>query len=215
MVYGDEPIVLSRGLLNDAAYYLPSILAMRQSGNLYVYCGNDPVAYIDPDGNAFMLLTGAILAVVGGIGGALYSHNKYGEIRWQTVIAGAATGGTLGMAGGAIGAYFVAGSTAASTGAVLSGMGTAGNAAVTGLGYKTVEQGVNFTRTTIDRMNNPDRAVPVQILIQAIQHGVSGPDPQGTNAVMYTIEMARNGKMYSLEVLYDSSTNTILHFLYK
>ncbi len=64
-------------------------------------------------------------------------------------------------------------------------------------------------------MNNPGRFVPVQTLIQAIKHGTASADPQGTKAIMYTIEMFKNGKAYNLEVLYDKASNTILHFLYK
>ncbi len=56
--------------------------------------------------------------------------------------------------------------------------------------------------------------MPVQTLKQAIEHGVEGPDPQGTNAVMYYTRMYRNGSEYNLEVLYDKATNTILHFEY-
>ncbi len=97
-------------------------------------------------------------------------------------------------------------------------MGVAGATASAGAGgvvYKTLEKGVNFTQTTLTRMNNPNRFVPVQTLIQAIKSGVARPDPQGTKAIMYTIEMFKNGKAYNLEVLYDKATNTILHFLYK
>jgi len=43
-------------------------------------------------------------------------------------------------------------------------------------------QGINFTETTTKRMQNPGRAVPVQILQQAIQHGIPQPDPVGAHA---------------------------------
>jgi len=65
------------------------------------------------------------------------------------------------------------------------------------------------------RMNDPGRFVPVQTLIQAIKDGGARPDPQGTKAIMYTIEMYKKGRGYNLEVLYDKASNTILHFLYK
>lgn len=63
-------------------------------------------------------------------------------------------------------------------------------------------------------MNNASRFVPVQTLKQAIIKGVSRPDPQGSKALMYYTTMYKNGKKYNLEVLYDSATNTILHFKY-
>lgn len=43
-----------------------------------------------------MLIAGAIGVAAGGIGGAIYSRVKYGEIRWQNVAAGATVTGTLG-----------------------------------------------------------------------------------------------------------------------
>jgi len=102
----------------------------------------------------------------------------------------------------------------AAAGSIFAGSATASTGAG-GVVYKTLEKGVNFTQTTLTRMNNPNRFVPVQTLIQAIKSGVARPDPQGTKAIMYTIEMFKNGKAYNLEVLYDKATNTILHFLYK
>ncbi len=44
MIYGDNPIKI-----NDVL--MPDLLAIRQSGNLYLYCADDPVQYIDEDGN--------------------------------------------------------------------------------------------------------------------------------------------------------------------
>jgi hypothetical protein len=178
--------------------------------------------YVDISGSIFILVTAAIGLAVGGIGGGIYSYVKHGEVRWQNVAAGMAVGGVIGLTGGAAAAYLTAGSVTASTGAVLAGMGVGGATVAGGSGviaisqgHKTLEQGVNFTRTTLARMANPARFVPVQTLIQAIKHGMANPDPQGTKAIMYTIEMYKNSKAYILEVLYDKVTNTILHFLYK
>ena len=39
--------------------------------NLFAYCGNNPVNYIDPSGHVFMLITAAIGAVVGGVIGGI------------------------------------------------------------------------------------------------------------------------------------------------
>ncbi len=64
-------------------------------------------------------------------------------------------------------------------------------------------------------MTDPNRFVPVQTLINTIKYGTMSADPQGTSAIMYTTEMVKNGRTYTLEVLYDEASNTILHFLYK
>ena len=92
MIYGDDPAAMSRGLLDlEAEYYLPSVLAMRQSGNLYSYCVNSPVFFYDPDGQ---------LAIVAGIGssGILGS---IGAIITNPYIAGTALVGTTVAWGGA------------------------------------------------------------------------------------------------------------------
>ena len=221
MVYGDNPQKINEredALGLEAYAYAPDIEAIIQSSNLFLYTGNNPVLRIDSTGQVFMLVTGVIGAVVGGIGGAIYSQVKYGEVHWQNIAAGAAIGGAVGLTGGAATGVAFAGSAAASTGAVLTGISataTSISAAAGGIVYKSLEEGVNFTQTTIKHMEDPNRFVPVQTLIQAIKNGVPQADPQGTNAIMYTIEMFRNGKAYTLEVLYDWASNTIYHFMYK
>jgi hypothetical protein len=53
MIFGDDPMLLREyedplGL--NAYTYSPDIQAIRQSGNLYVYCMNNPIAFVDPTG---------------------------------------------------------------------------------------------------------------------------------------------------------------------
>lgn len=52
-------------------------------------------------------------------------------------------------------------------------------------------------------MTNSGRAVPVQILEQAIKDSKGIADPRGSRALMHSVEMWKNGKVYNLEVLYD------------
>lgn len=54
---------------------------------------------------------------------AIYSQAKYGEVRWQDVVAGAAIGGILGATGGAAVAYIATGRATASTATVIVGIG--------------------------------------------------------------------------------------------
>jgi hypothetical protein len=104
---------------------------------------------------------------------------------------------------------------------VVEAVGQAGKAItgyVTSLmagGAPTLEKGINFADKAMQHMNEPGRFVPIQTLIDAIRYGTANPDPRGSQAVMYTIEMIKNGKAYELEVLYDQASNTIYHFLYK
>lgn len=81
--------------------------------------------------------------------------------------------------------------------------------------YSKMEYGINFSDKALIHMQDPDRFVPVSILMDAIKYGEAKPDPRNSRAIMYTIEMSRNGKVHTLEVLYDELTNTIWHFLYR
>jgi len=75
---------------------------------------------------------------------------------------------------------------------------------------------LKFTATTAARMATPGRHVPIHILELAVKHGKKVADPQGTkNAFLYTIQMFRNGKPYTLEVLLRQTDRTVLHFVYK
>jgi hypothetical protein len=73
---------------------------------------NNPLKYVDPDGEIFWLIPVAIGAIVGGyIGGGIQSGNwnpvssQYWQNGWQGVISGAIIGATLGYGvSGAIGA---------------------------------------------------------------------------------------------------------------
>lgn len=76
------------------------------------------------------------------------------------------------------------------------------------------DDGLNFTRTAAQHMDEPGRYVPMQTLQEAIKTGTAMADPQGSSAIMYYTTMIKNGSTYNLEVLYEASTNTVYHFLY-
>ena len=107
MVYGDEPLKLNEYT------YAPDISAIMQSGNRYVYVINNPVLYVDKDGDIIVL---AIVAgaIIGGIINA--GTNVYGQIRegvsfeklnWASIgvsfAAGAISGGIAGSPIGLLG----------------------------------------------------------------------------------------------------------------
>ncbi len=114
------------------------------------------------------------------------------------ILGGATVGGLLGW-----GVYAL--------GASVSATGLA--SATPGL-YKTLDKGVNFAAKALQHMNENTRQVPVQVLIEAIKNGTATPDPQGGSGTMYYIDMVKNGTTYTLEVLYDKTTNMIQHFMY-
>jgi hypothetical protein len=81
---------------------------------------------------------------------------------------------------------------------------------------RTATGTLKFTATTVARMGDPARFVPVHILKMAIRYGRRVVDPQGVRgASMYRIPMLRNGRRFTLEVVVRDRDRTVLHFLYK
>jgi len=217
MVYGDNPAKWNERKsdeddplrLNSYTYKADSA-AIMQSGNLYAYALSNPTTYADPSGELalFVAVTATVLMAYNGAL-AYYNSTKMGLSGWDArlyILQQQISGGLYGVAAGLL-LVPTAGITCIISANIAVGTSSMANIAL--------ERGINFTQTTIARMNDINRAVPVQTLLEAITHGVGRPDPQGTKAIMYTIEMYRNGTLYELEVLYDKTTNTILHFVYK
>ncbi len=175
--------------------------------NRYVYCRNNPIKYVDPTGEGVLLaciIIGAVVgAVAGGFAGAAVSKKTTGFVSGTSIAIGVLGGATV---GGLLGwGFYAFGASVSAAGLVSTAPGL----------YKTLDQGVNFAAKALQHMNEKARQVPVQVLIEAIKYGTKSPDPQGSSAMMYTIEMVKNGKTYTIEVLYNAVTNTIWHFLYK
>jgi len=56
---------------------------------------------------------------------------------------------------------------------------------------------------------------PRHILAEGIKNGKKALDPHGAKGAMkYTTTIVRNGKNYTLDVIYRKSDKTILHFHY-
>jgi len=99
MVYGDDPLQLNEYT------YAPNVYAIRQSGNLYAYCMNNPLMFVDPTGNNAAVLqwvpslSGALPWLAGGIATGMAGIKTAIATSWMPVVAvGAAT-----VAAGAIG----------------------------------------------------------------------------------------------------------------
>jgi len=77
-------------------------------------------------------------------------------------------------------------------------------------------QALKFTETTSARMLAKGRYVPLHILHLGIKYGKRVADPQKVKgAFLYTSQLFRNGKQYTLEIVVRESDWTVLHFLYK
>lgn len=75
--------------------------------------------------------------------------------------------------------------------------------------------GYNFTKTAATHMDEAGRMIPIQILDDIIKAPMQVlKDPQGTNALMHYSQMWKNNKLYNVEILYDKTANTIMHFKY-
>jgi len=158
MIYGDNPQKINerQDPLGLNIYTLvPDRNAITQSTNLYAYCGNNPIMYIDSNGEIFFLVTAAIGAVAGAVVGGVVAAAT-GKNVLAGVGIGAAAGGIIGLTGGAAAAYIVTGSVTASTGAVVAGLGAAGaTAAGSGATYATsrfIQNSQSLFNKTVDHI---------------------------------------------------------------
>ncbi len=82
---------------------------VRRDLNGYRYCGNDPVDYVDPDGELPHILGGALLGgFIGGAGGFISSTvsqvKESGKVNWKKSWGSAANGAIVGAAQGGLAA---------------------------------------------------------------------------------------------------------------
>lgn len=72
-----------------------------QSFSPYVYSGNSPISFVDPDGEIFFLIAVVVLAVGGAYLGGAKANNQWNPAKWDWKSADT----YLGMVGGAVGEF--------------------------------------------------------------------------------------------------------------
>ena len=145
--------VLGRFLSPDPFVQMPDFT---QNFNRYSYCLNNPLVYVDENGE-FVFTTAVIvgICVSAAIGAAIGVYEGYkiaekkgleGSAKTWTIIGGGLIGGVAGGASALVGAYVGAGMVAAEIGGFYAGAATGGAAGATaglinGFGLSTLETG--------------------------------------------------------------------------
>ena len=117
--------------------------------NLYAYCNNNPVMYVDPNGNYFLtcVLVGLAIGAVVAFGVTSYADYKDdGEVFNGSVTAGEYIGNTV--IGGGIGA--LAGAAVGAMPAISSAVGAAASAS--GVGFATAGGGAAVAAVSVEQV---------------------------------------------------------------
>lgn len=169
--------------------------------NLYGYAGGDPVNFSDPFGlcpNPMARGLGSLQCAMQDILGAI----KAGPGMLARAITTPSDKRDF-VVGLAMVPFTVAG------GGRKAGL-TAAEAATAKLAAE-----LTFTGTTAGHMAQAGRWVPRHLLAEAIQGGKRMADPQGAEGAVKIVQsMFRNGKEYTLDIIYREKDKMILHFQY-
>ena len=117
MIYGDNPQKINEreDKLGLRTYsYTPLIASVMQSGNLYVYCINSPVIYLDDSGNSLtlvMVVSWTLISITAGIIGGVSNLGNTGGF-WAGFLGGLVNGAISGGVGILAPAFTAFGTTA-------------------------------------------------------------------------------------------------------
>ena len=98
MIYGDTPQKINEredtlGLKHYS--YAPQILSVLQAGNLYVYCVNNPIPYVDNGGQFIRAIVGAVTGAIGGGITAFFQGKNIGNAMLAGALGGIISGAFL------------------------------------------------------------------------------------------------------------------------
>jgi len=128
MIYGDDPVKINEREKDDPLglrqyMYVPSMLAIMQSGNLYAFCAGNPVRYKDVNGNfleevlpgLFDILISLLTAAFSGVvaykvtkSSISRSHYESFSIDWEKVLKGMLGMFSITSTGMLVGAFEIA-----------------------------------------------------------------------------------------------------------
>ena len=184
MIYGDDP---------DNKF--PLISAITQSTNLYVYCANNPLIYVDPDGE-IIWITAGIGALIGGAVGLYHGYQQNGNWSldtWKHTGIGALGGAVVGAGLGFLLTPNVAVAGAAAA-PYLKQVSDAANAAANGISEFTVKaKHLAGAFGTYSKFKT-DSLMQVQTWVQnALQSSKAlfMPDPKYADRIQIFVDMGR------------------------
>ncbi|MPM37340.1 hypothetical protein SDC9_83950 [bioreactor metagenome] len=144
MIYGDYPVKNSNyqdPLELNTYTYVPDITAIMQSGNLYIYCMENPIMYIDSEGEVAWFIVMAIGAGVGALvsGGFQVARNFTNGKNWSDGLGKAMLSGAV---SGAIATISIPSIGALGSAIITGAVGTLAGRAIVG-DIKSIDDVVN------------------------------------------------------------------------
>ena len=214
-VYGDSPqraCEYEDRLGLNLYSYAPQLSAIRQSGNLYVYCVNNPVLYRDPTGEVIANIIGAVLEAGGGALLSTMVADHYGLSGWKrvAVIASFTTGGALlgWFAGPLV-------EKAALTIAAKMGIVTASTTAKITQNLIENAGNLNYSKTVLGHLSERAYTYSTQIIRMIMESATPIKDLSLSNGLKWVVPGSYNGASGVWELVINTETNTIVHYLFR
>ena len=190
----DDPLIIKKKNITSS-----------KSRNLYAYCRNNPITYLDPDGRDILESVSNFVAGFGdtiSFGLTSFARNQLQKLHGINAVDTESVSYVTGDSAGMVFDAFAGGKV---VGYLLSG-----------IRIGKVAKSLKFTKTAMRRMSDSNRYVPRYILAEAIVTGKRVVDPQDAkNAIKIVSSMFKSGKKYQLNIIYNKVKKIVMHFHYK